>query len=71
MVCSFIKQEAEDQINNFTKKHGNFKILDFNLTSQNIKFSKLINNNFMKTYPETIMNYNIDGYFAAYLKKMK
>ena len=71
MVCSFIKQEAEDQINNFTKKHGNFKILDFNLTSQNIKFSKLINNNFMKTYPETIMNYNIDGYFEAYLKKMK
>ena len=47
------------------------EILDFNLTSQNIKFSKLINNNFMKTYPETIMNYNIDGYFAAYLKKMK
>ena len=71
MVCSFLKSENEDQIGNFLNKFNNFEIFDFNHTSQNIKYSKLINNNFMKTLPDTFLGYNIDGYFAAYLKKVK
>ena len=32
---------------------------------------KLIKNKFMITIPNMIYNYNIDGYFAAYLKKIR
>ena len=38
---------------------------------KNNKYSKLIKNKYMKTLPDTILKYNIDGYFAAYLKKIK
>ena len=71
MVCSFLKYENENQINNFIKKHSNFKIFNFNLINQHTKFAKLINNNFMRVLPDTLLGYNIDGYFAAFLKKIK
>tara|TARA_A100001011_G_scaffold217090_1_gene225053 strand:- start:6779 stop:8047 length:1269 start_codon:yes stop_codon:yes gene_type:complete len=71
MVCSFLDEETDNQINNFLNKHSNFEISNFNLLNPNINYSKLINNNFMKTLPDSILNYNIDGYFAAYLKKIK
>ena len=71
MVCSFIKSETEDQINNFLKEQNNFQLYKFDLIEQNIKYSKLIKNNFMLTLPNTIIKYSIDGYFAAYLKKLK
>ncbi len=71
MVCSFFKFETEDQINNFLFNHSHFKLYNFTLLSENIKYSKLLKNNFMFTLPETILEKNIDGYFAAYLKKVK
>jgi len=71
MVCSFLNSETENQIDNFLNKHSDFKIINFDLLGKNIKYSKLINNNFMKTLPDTILGGNIDGYFAAYLKKIK
>ena len=71
MVCSFLKYETEDQINSFLLKNSNFEILSFDLLDKKNKYSTLINNNFMKTLPDTFLDYNIDGYFAAYLKKIK
>ena len=71
MVCSFLKSETENQINNFLNRNSDFKIFSFDLINHDIKYSKIINNNFMKTLPDTILGYNIDGYFAAYLKKIK
>ena len=71
MVCSFIKSETEDQINNFLKEQSNFQLYKFDLIEQNIKYSKLLKNNFMLTLPNTIKKNSIDGYFAAYLKKLK
>ncbi len=71
MVCSFIKSETEDQVNNFLKEQNNFQLNKFDLIEQNIKYSKLLKNNFMLTLPNTIKKNSIDGYFAAYLKKLK
>ena len=71
MVCSFLDHETEYQISNFLSNHSDFKIFDFDLLTQNIQYAKLINNKFMKTLPDTLQNHNIDGYFAAYLKKIK
>ena len=34
-------------------------------------YLKLIKNNCMITMPNMILNCNIDGYFASYLKKIK
>ena len=71
MVCSFLKNETTDQVNNFLNLRKDFKILNFELQNQSIKYANLINKNFMHTLPDTILKYNIDGYFAAYLKKIK
>ena len=71
MVCSFLKVETIDQVANFLKKNKNLFLAEFKLTENNKNFSKLIKNNFMLTLPNTILNYNIDGYFAVYLKKIK
>ena len=40
MVCSFLKNETEDQINNFLK-NSDFKIFNFEFNNQNNKYSKL------------------------------
>ena len=71
MVCSILKYENEDRINSFLVKNSNFEIFSFDLPYKNNKYSNLTNKNFMKTLPDTLLNYNIDGYFAAYLKKIK
>ncbi len=71
MTCSFLKNETFDQINEFLKKNNNFLIANFILTEANYNFSKLLKNNLMITIPNKILNNNIDGYFAAYLKKIK
>tara|TARA_Y100001970_G_scaffold289418_1_gene419719 strand:+ start:181 stop:1449 length:1269 start_codon:yes stop_codon:yes gene_type:complete len=71
MVCSFLKNETEDQINNFLKIRSDFRPYKFNLLNQNRRYSKLINKNFMFTLPDSILKNKIDGYFAAYLKKIK
>ena len=71
MTCSFIKNETFDQINTFLKKNNNFLITNFILTEDNYDYSKLVKNNLMITIPDKILNSNIDGYFAAFLKKIK
>jgi len=71
MVCSFLKIETEDQIENFLSKKTDFELYKFNSIDKKTKYSKLFNNNIMITLPKTILNYNIDGYFAACLKKIK
>ncbi len=71
MTCSFLKNETFDQINKFLKKNNNFLVANFILTEENCNFSKLVKNNLMITIPDKILNNNIDGYFAAHLKKIK
>ncbi len=71
MTCSFIKNETFDQVNKFLKNNNNFLIDNFILTEENHNFSKLLKNNLMITIPDKILNNNIDGYFAANLKKIK
>ena len=71
MTCSFIKNETFDQINKFLKKNNNFLVTNFISTEKSFDFSKLVKNNLMITIPDKILNNNIDGYFAAYLKKIK
>ena len=71
MVCSFLKRETRDQINSFLKTRNNFKLYDFTLKNKDKENSKLIKNNVMITLPDTIYNHKIDGYFAAYLEKIR
>ncbi len=71
MTCSFLEIETIDQVNKFLKKNSDFSLSDFSLSKSNNDYSKLIKNNFMITLPSKILNCKIDGYFAAYLKKIK
>ena len=71
MVCSFLKCETVDQIDKFLRKKNDFILSNFELIVENNSFSKLFDNNFMITLPDTINGYSIDGYFAAYLQKTK
>ena len=69
MVCSFLKNETEDQINKFLSNQKGFQISRFRIKNNNAEYSRLISKGFMVTLPHKINNYNIDGYFAVYLKK--
>ena len=69
MVCSFLKVETEDQINKFLEENNNFRLYYFEKNKQVKKYSDFIKNNYMITQPSAISKHNIDGYFAAYLKK--
>mgnify|MGYP001285644933 CR=1 FL=1 len=71
MVCSFLKNETEDQINYFLSQKKEFRLFRFNLIDKNLEYSKLIKKNCMITLPDIVKESNIDGYFAAYLKKIK
>ncbi len=71
MVCSFLKIETEDQIQRFLEKKSNFKLWNFKSIEHDMEYNKLIRNNFMITLPNTVFKYRIDGFFAAYLKKIK
>ena len=71
MTCSFLKIETLDQISKFLKQNSNFILSSFKLISNPFNYSKLIKNDFMITLPNNIFDKNIDGYFAAYLNKIK
>ncbi len=71
MVCSFLKIETVDQVDKFLKTNSNFLKADFKLVENEDNYLKLIKNNCMITMPNMILNCNIDGYFASYLKKIK
>ncbi len=71
MTCSFLKCETFDQIENFLKKNDNFVLFNFKLKKEFNSFSRFIDKNYMLTFPDNVLEKNIDGYFAAYLKKIK
>ena len=71
MTCSFLQIETINQVNKFLKLNNNFLLSEFKLKENKRNYSKLIKNNFMITIPNIVFNYNIDGYFAAILKKIK
>ena len=48
-----------------------FELNNFKLINGESEYSKLINDKCMKTLPTSFLNNNIDGYFAAFLKKNK
>ena len=71
MTCSFLETETIYQVKKFLELNNNFLISDIKLKENKKNYSKLIKNNFMITIPNIIFDYNIDGYFAAFLKKIK
>ncbi len=71
MTCSFLKVETIDQIHKFLKKNSNFLLYNYKLKKNNIKYSKLIRDNFMLTLPDNILDNQIDGFFASFLKRIK
>ncbi len=71
MTCSFLKIETISQIEKFLKLNNNFMLSNFELKENKKNYSKFIKNNFMITIPNIIFDYKVDGYFAAFLKKIK
>ena len=71
MVCSFIKSETTDQIDYFLKKNQDFSVRKFFSDTKNDEYTSLIKESYMLTIPTHINGYNIDGYFAVYLKRGK
>ena len=71
MTCSFLKIETINHVEKFLKLNNNFILSNFKLKENKKNYSKFIKNNFMVTIPNIIVDYNIDGYFAAFLKKIK
>ena len=71
MTCSFLETETIYQVKKFLELNNNFLLSDLKLKENKKNYSKLIKNNFMITIPNIIFDYNIDGYFAAFLKKIK
>ena len=71
MTCSFLQIETINQVEKFLKLNNNFMLSDFELKENKKNYSKFIKNNFMITIPNIIFDYNIDGYFAAFLEKIK
>ena len=71
MSCSFLQIETIYQVEKFLKLNDNFILSNFKLKENKKNYSKFIKNNFMLTIPNIIFDYNIDGYFTAFLKKIK
>ena len=71
MVCSFLKIETESQISNFLSNNNDYELVSPNLFPQNMDYNKLKKEFYIRTLPDTFSKYYIDGYFAAYLKKIK
>ena len=71
MVCSFLKVETFEQISVFLEKNKNFKVTKFFVDERNKYTKNFIKDNKMITLPTQLNGYNIDGYFAAYLRKIK
>jgi len=67
MVCSFIKLETVNQIQNFLEKNPNFYNNKFTFNNNE---EKLIDNNgFINIIPRKYKKFNIDGFFAARLTR--
>ncbi|MDC0057053.1 RsmD family RNA methyltransferase [Alphaproteobacteria bacterium] len=67
MVCSFLKLETTNQIQNFLRKNPNFYNNKFILKDNE---EKLIDGNgFINIIPRKYKNFNIDGFFAARLTR--
>ena len=71
MTCSFLEVETVYQINKFLQKNSDFELFNFKLNNKFSKYSRLIKDGLMITLPDKILKNNIDGYFAACLKKIK
>ena len=71
MTCSFLRIETTSQIEKFLRINNNFMLSNFELKENKKNYSKFIKNNFMITIPNIIFDYKVDGYFAAFLKKIK
>ena len=71
MVCSFLEVETTNQLKDFLKRNKNFSIYKFCAKGRPLHYNILVKNNYMYTLPTKIKNFNIDGYFAVYLKKNK
>ncbi len=71
MTCSFLKIETVNQVEKFLKLNKNFMLSNFELKENKKNYSKFIKNNFMITIPNILFDYKVDGYFAAFLKKIK
>ncbi len=71
MTCSFLKIETINHVEKFLKLNNNFILSNFKLKENKKNYSKFIKNNFMLTIPNIVVDYNVDGYFAAFLKKIK
>ena len=71
MVCSFLINETKDQIYKFLLRKSEFEVYNFKLINNNIEYLKLIKNSYMSTLPNLIHRHKIDGYFAAYIKKIR
>ena len=69
MVCSFIECESTSQITKFLEKYKNFYLEKFLNKKNDNDHNSLIKNGVMLTLPSKYKGFNIDGYFAAYLKK--
>jgi len=67
MVCSFLKLETTNQIQNFLNKNPNFYNNKFIFKDNE---EKLIDDNgFINIIPRKYKNFNIDGFFAARLTR--
>ncbi len=69
MVCSFLQSETTNLIKNFLSKNNNFDITDFKIDKKNSKYKNFIHNKFIRILPSRLADNNIDGYFAALIKK--
>ena len=69
MVCSFLKIETTDQINYFLLENKNFRLDEFSFENKDLTNNRFIKNKKMLVLPSILNNYNIDGYFAVYLRK--
>ena len=71
MVCSFFEEETIFQINNFLDKNKNFSLENCFCNNENLNVNSLIRDKFIYTLPRKFKDNNIDGFFAACLKKNK
>ena len=70
MVCSFLEIETTSLIEDFLGKNKNFQLDRSYFKENNNEYDKLLKNNYMLTLPTKIKNFNIDGFFAVYLRKI-
>tara|TARA_B100000073_G_scaffold240301_1_gene201390 strand:+ start:152 stop:1423 length:1272 start_codon:yes stop_codon:yes gene_type:complete len=70
MVCSFLEIETTSLIEDFLGKNTNFQLDRSYFKENNNEYDKLLKNNYMLTLPTKIKNFNIDGFFAVYLRKI-